>query len=174
MTVPTDPPTLLYETSFSPSANAPPYTLQIYLSPTFPSTPPIITLTRPALATHRILNENMQCAYLDSLSQWGEGGNGIALVAVIEEIAGKLISSPPTIVGGSAQPTPPPPSYNNVNPRQTDVADSRRNSDPTFHMPIPPVPSSFPDLEMMNDASLRRLIEDDVSSIISIFFFRKA
>ena len=73
---PTDRGCNLFETSFAPSANASPYTLQVYLSAAFPKQPPVITLLRPNLATHPILNENMQCVKLNSLSGWGGGQAG--------------------------------------------------------------------------------------------------
>ena len=164
--VPTDPPTLLFETAFSPAANATPYTLQIYLPPTFPSTPPIITLTRPALATHPILNENMQCVHLDTIARWGTGSNGVALVAVVEEIAGKLIGRQPSIVGTLPPPRPQQMQQQQMMQQQTQQEmeePSPRNSDSVFHMPIPPVPSKFDDLSAMSSASLHRLLDDDVA-----------
>lgn len=165
--VPCDPPSQLYETSFSPSLNAQPYTLQIYLPPSFPTSPPIVTLTRPALATHAILNENMQCANLTSLGAWSQGGGGVSLVAVIEEIAGALIERAPNVIGSHAAPQPSPPPYPAAapSPRPPSPAarPSRGDSDPVFHMPVPPVPSSFPDLADMSPSSLAHLLADDVA-----------
>ena len=106
--IPTDGSTDLYETSFAPAASASPYTLQVYLSPSFPGKPPIITLIRPTLATHPILNENMQCCVsLNSLKGWPS--NGRTLVQVVEEVAQSLIQRAPNVVGaGSASPAKPP------------------------------------------------------------------
>ncbi len=156
----------LFETSFTPRADAQPYTLQISLPASFPRSPPLVTLIQPPLATHDVLTANMQCLTgVRTLSAWGAGTNGVTLVSVIEEIAQALVTRAPRAIG-----SPPPPDYNSVSPPQSSESKQESKSgskdpdpDPVFHMPLPPVPSSFPDLATMPPPSLTRLLTDDIS-----------
>ncbi|GMI15798.1 hypothetical protein TrVE_jg4353 [Triparma verrucosa] len=159
--IPTDASANLYETSFAAAQGAEPFTLQIYLSPSFPTQPPIITLLKPAIATHPIINENMQCVRLNGLSSWGNGS--VQLVEVIEEIAQSLIAQAPSPVGGASPAKPP--SYDTATDptRRNSRSSSVSSADNMTHIPIPPVPSKFPDLEAMSDSAVTRLLNDDVA-----------
>ncbi|GMI31260.1 hypothetical protein TrCOL_g9014 [Triparma columacea] len=162
----------IYQTTFAPAPQSPPYTLRIDLSPSFPNAPPTITLTSPSPATHPILSGD-QCVNLKSLKAWGQGDRGVTLLKVVEEAAGSLVKQAPRKTmdrqpsGGAL-----PPSYDNVVRRGSSSnlaasasasASPSPSTDNTFHMPIPPVPSSFPDLQSMPQSSLQRLLTDDVA-----------
>ena len=189
VTVPSAGGQIIYDTTFSASPSSSPYVLRITLPGSFPSEPPIITLLEPSPSVHPILNRDMECVNLSSLRNWGRGDNGVTLLKVVEEVASSLVSRSPVVnYASSAQYNHAPPSYDNAmgasasasagasasasggagttrNRRSLDRQDS---SDGNFHMPLPPVPSSFPDLESMPQSSLQRLLNDDVALSIYV------
>lgn len=143
------------------------------MSPSFPNSPPTIVLTQPSPATHPILSSSGggECVNLKSLQAWGQGDRGVMLLKVVEEAAGALVKQAPRRAQTSTPAPSLPPSYDNVVRRSSSSSninsaissEQKSNNDNTFHMPIPPVPSSFPDLQSMPQSSLQRLLTDDVA-----------
>jgi len=106
---------------------------------------------------------------METLHNWGQGDRGVTLLKVVEEAAGGLVKQAPRKAGAAAASSSLPPSYDNVVRRgsssnfNTQSDEKKTSNDNTFHMPIPPVPSSFPDLQSMPQSSLQRLLTDDIA-----------
>mmetsp|Transcript_6474 Transcript_6474/g.12407 ORF Transcript_6474/g.12407 Transcript_6474/m.12407 type:complete len:232 (-) Transcript_6474:46-741(-) len=92
------------------------------------------------------------------------------LVQVVEEVASSLIQRAPNVVGGGPASPAKPPSYDEArrSARSRSMSSNGESKtgggdDVVFHMPIPPVPSKFPDLEGMSDSAIAHLLNDDVA-----------
>jgi len=141
----------------------------------------------PVNITHPLLlpgtnSVNPACVLpLKNLSEWLRVG--CTAGEVVAGIIGEFLEESPKVVRGGGE---DPPRYEQVqrggslgesaggstsrasslsssSARAAHAGKPRRGSNSGFHIPIPPVPSTFPSLGSLTDAQLTRLLDDDVA-----------
>jgi hypothetical protein len=146
--------------------------LRVFVPPRFPDEKPVLQLLSGHL-DHPWVNPHHQVVGHPSLQRWHPQVELPKILAeVIAELAVFLPSDAPPFEGLAAAAAVAPPSYeaaatpfggSGLPPPLPPRPLLQRLSEESYEVPTPEVPSSFPELEAMDAASLEQLLTDDAA-----------
>jgi len=159
----------LYEISILIPARKATITLRVNLPKDFPRVPPLLQIFPPV--QHRLVDQQMYvtAAAHENLARWGVH---CSLGKTVYEIVQKFIQEPPNMLpqytpsastSASTLPVSPPPANNvsNQPPKPLPHIPQQQHNQQQLQTSLPPIPTSFPELDSKTPAELSLLLTDE-------------